>query len=113
MPGPAFHHAQSRSAQPLLHDFDISKKDQFTVSPRSLEDGDDSRSELEALRVQRRSGFWRRLRMSMRRRRHGTADEDGIESVRLGGEEMKKKTQKLRWRKRSCLALPVLIICIL
>lgn len=51
--------------------------------------------------------------MSMRRRRHGTADEDGIESVRLGGEGMKKKTQKLRWRKRSCLALPVLIICIL
>lgn len=112
--------SELHSAQPLLSNFDdISLpqkklRDASTVSFRSLEDGSassDSGSEFGDLRRQRRPGILRRLRMSMRRRT--TARHAGYRSVKFGSNEEKRKSQNIRWRKRTCLALPVLAVCIL
>jgi len=104
--------AEVHAAQPLLSDFLASKilpKDQSIVSCQSLEDGSSiSGSESELGDLRRREGFWRRLRMSLRRRaRHGEA----FGGVRLGDE--KRRKGNVMWRTRTCLALPVLVLCVL
>jgi hypothetical protein len=48
--------------------------------------------------------------MSMRRRRNGEERSEEFRGVRLNGEE---KTKKLRWRKRTCLAVPVVVLVVL
>ncbi|KAF1921585.1 PLC-like phosphodiesterase [Ampelomyces quisqualis] len=49
--------------------------------------------------------------MSVRRRRNAEARSDGFKSVKLTGEE-KSRTKKFRWRKRTCLGLPVLVLLV-
>lgn len=109
--------SQSPSAQPLLQNFDFDitqKKRQSSVSLRSLEDGDnsDSGSEFEDLRRRGKLGFWKRLRMSMRRRRNSEGRDDDFKAVRLGGDE-KTRTQRWRCRRRTCLGAPVVIMAVL
>jgi hypothetical protein len=98
------------AAQPLLKDCDIStpdalRKEEVEIDAlRALEDGSESGSEFEALKLQRRPGFWTRLRMSIRRRRH-------VESQRFGSERHHPGEPKSRRRrKRSCCLLVILVI---
>jgi hypothetical protein len=106
-------HSESPSAQPLLQNFDNSqKRDQSVVSLRSLEDGSDSAYEIGNIGPHRRQGFWRRLRMSIRRRRNEEVRNEDFKSAKLGGDE-KRRSQKLRWRKRTVIGLPVLVMSIL
>ncbi|KAH7377784.1 PLC-like phosphodiesterase [Pyrenochaeta sp. MPI-SDFR-AT-0127] len=103
--------------RPLLHDFhtsdiDFTPKKAANVSLRSLEDGSDSAfSEDEELT--QRSGFWKLLRMSMRRRRNGVAREPQYESVRLPLDS-KKSAKKFGLRRkhaaRACVVVPLLVI---
>jgi len=105
--------SETHAAQPLLSNFDdISDFDspkesghQSHVSFWALEDGGASDSGSEFGDLRRQHGFWRRLRMALRRRNGRTR------SVKLGGEEEKRKT--FRWRRRTCLALPVLMVGVL
>jgi len=50
--------------------------------------------------------------MSMRRRQNGVVLSEDFKSVKLGAEE-KRKAQKFRWRKRTLLGLPVLVMIVL
>lgn len=105
----------SPSSEPLLqsyHDEPTNhKNNRSNLSLCALEDGETSSSDIEELRRERlRAGFWKRLRMSMRRRRNGEERSEEFRGVRLNGEE---KTRKLRWRKRTCLAVPVVVLVVL
>jgi hypothetical protein len=50
--------------------------------------------------------------MSMRRRQNGVVPSEDFKSVKLGADD-KKKSQRLRWRKRTFLGIPVLVIIVL
>jgi hypothetical protein len=104
----ASEHSESLSAQPLLLDFYLDEsggKGRLSISLQSLENGEGSGSEFESLRLQRRPGFWRRLRMSVRRRRDGAAED--VKSLQQNGDE-KRRPQKRTWRKKACVVVSVL-----
>jgi hypothetical protein len=116
MTSPASDHSEPLSTRPLLQDFDSDipqKKEQLNVSLRALEDGDDSGSEFEYLRRQRRPGFWRRLRMSTRRRWNGAARTEDLKSAKSSGDEKRRSSQRFRWRRRTCFAIPLLVAFVL
>jgi hypothetical protein len=50
--------------------------------------------------------------MSIRRRRNEEVRSEEFKSVNLGGDE-KRRSQKFRWRKRTVIGLPVLVMTIL
>lgn len=50
--------------------------------------------------------------MSIRRRRNEDVRSEDLKSVKLGGDE-KKRSQIFRWRKRTVIGLPVLVMIIL
>jgi hypothetical protein len=98
------------ASQPLLRDTEIwtpdaLEKEQDDAFLRALEDGSDSGSEFAALGLQRRPGFWTRLRTSMRRRRNV-----GFRSAGFHGGEQSRGNQKKR---RRCCVVTVLIVCLL
>jgi hypothetical protein len=109
----ASEHPESPSAQPLLRNFDIDidtqREGRKTVSLRSLEDGEESGDEFEQLN--KRPGFWQRLRMSIRRRNGELVKRDD-DRLRVGREE-KRGLKRYRWRKRLCLVIPVVILSVL
>jgi hypothetical protein len=99
-------HSESQS---LLHDFDtadVQERDSTEVPSGSLEDGEESSDECEALSKRRSLGFWERLRMSIRRRNVREARRD----VDVDGEE--KSLEKRSWRKRICFLVPFIILTI-
>jgi hypothetical protein len=103
------------SSQPLLDTF--SPKFSAHASPRALEDGcDDSvfGSGIEE-DVRPRSGFWKRLKMSLRRRNGKSRVDDGFESVRLPDEEKgsKKWRVKRKHAARVCVIIPLLVVIFL
>jgi hypothetical protein len=50
--------------------------------------------------------------MSIRRRRNEEVRNEDFKSAKLGGDE-KRRSHKLRWRKRTVIGLPVLVMSIL
>jgi hypothetical protein len=104
----------SPSSRPLLHDFDIDdsqQKGHSSISRQSLEDGDHFDFELEHLRRQSRSGFWRRLCMAVRQRRNGAAKKD-LKGTSLDGEQH-RRPQRWRKGKRVCVMGSVLSVIVL
>lgn len=105
----------SPSSEPLLQSYHDeptnNKNNRSNVSLCALEDGEESSSDIEELRRARsRAGFWKRLRMSMRRRRNGEERSEEFRG-RSNGEEKGRK--KLSWRTRTCLAVPVVVLVVL
>lgn len=49
--------------------------------------------------------------MSMRRRQNGVVPSEDFQIVKLGADE--KKSQRFRWRKRSLLGIPLLVMTVL
>ncbi|KAH5411972.1 altered inheritance of mitochondria protein 6 [Parastagonospora nodorum] len=112
MTSPASDYSESATAQPLLQDFHPSKeRTQSNVSLASLEHGEDANREFRHLGPHRRPAFWKRLRMSMRRRQNGVVPSEDFKSVKLGADD-KKKSQRFRWRKRTFLGIPVLVMIV-
>jgi hypothetical protein len=98
--------------QPLLDSF--SPNVSAYATPRALEDGcDDSDfgSDIEE-DVGSRPGFWKRLRMSLRRRNGKSRVDDGFESLRLPDEEKgsKKWRVKRKHAVRACVVIPLLVV---
>jgi hypothetical protein len=50
--------------------------------------------------------------MSMRRRQNGVVPTEHFKSAKLGAEQ-KRKSQKFRWRKRTLVGIPVLVMIVL
>jgi hypothetical protein len=101
--------------QPLLDTF--SPRISAHASPRALEDGcDDSifGSDIEE-DVRPRPGFWKRLRMSLRRRNGKSRVDDEFESVRLPDEKKgsKKWRVKRKHAARVCVVIPLLVVIFL
>ncbi|KAH4212079.1 altered inheritance of mitochondria protein 6 [Parastagonospora nodorum] len=112
MTSPASDYSESATAQPLLQDFHPSKeRTQSNVSLASLEHGEDANCEFRHLGPHRRPAFWKRLRMSMRRRQNGVVPSQDFKSVKLGADD-KKKSQRFRWRRRTFLGIPVLVMIV-
>jgi hypothetical protein len=103
------------STHPLLDSFSPEKSSH--ISLRALEDGcGDSvfGSDIEE-EVRQRPGFWKRLRMSLRRRNGKSRVDDAFESVRLPDEKKgaKKWRVKRRHAARACIVLPLLVVIFL
>ncbi|CAO2655381.1 Nn.00g104450.m01.CDS01 [Neocucurbitaria sp. VM-36] len=108
-----------RHTQPLLHHFNISDSDVASITKtsnaflRELEDGSASTVNSEDEELRPRPAFWRRLLMSIKRRRNGISKDGGFESARLPNNE-KRETRKYKWRKRcvakACVIVPLLVV---
>jgi hypothetical protein len=117
---PSSDDSELHSAQPLLSNFDSSiylkqkPRDESVVSFRSLEDGSskissDSDSDIEFEDLRRRQGFWRRLRMALRRR-HGRG---GLGSGSVKKDDGERRGPRWRCSRKMCLGLSVLVMCVL
>ena len=100
------------SARPFLRN----SENLSNTSLRAIEDGDNSvfgsDSEEE---IRPRPGFWKRLRMSIRRRNGKARFDDGFESVRLPDEKKgaKKWRVKRKHAARACIIVPLLVVIFL
>ncbi|KAF1837763.1 hypothetical protein BDW02DRAFT_96742 [Decorospora gaudefroyi] len=105
------------STHPLLYASDspvsLSSKKSVQVSLRALEDGDSSVYDSDDEEIRPPPRFWRRLRMSLRRRNGGKVRvDDGFESVRLPDEKKSKKGYRVKRRHvaRACVIVPLLVV---
>jgi hypothetical protein len=102
------------SMQPLLDSF--SPKESPHLSPSVLEDGDSSifGSDNEE-EIRPRPGFWKRLRMSLRRRNSKSRVDNDFESLRLPDEKRgnKKWRVKRKHAAKACVIVPMLVVIFL
>jgi hypothetical protein len=99
-----------------FEDFNTPLKDAPIVSLRALEDGDDDFDAEDGA-----ISFWRRLVMTLRARprridagRRRVPDEDP--STPLYHDTVVRRSNKVKWRRRSCwscIAIPILILVFL
>ncbi|KAI8931912.1 hypothetical protein NX059_010814 [Plenodomus lindquistii] len=88
----------------------------LSISLRSLEDGDVSVFDSDDDEVNAQPGFWKRLRMAIRRRDH-VRNIQGSSSLKTPLIEEKKKSRAFRFKRKrvaagACVLIPLLIIIV-
>jgi hypothetical protein len=110
---------QIPSAQPLLRISSDSESSFDAKSPhvslRELEDGNGSVFGSDDEEIGSRPGFWRRLRMSVRRRNGKLRVDEDFGRVRLPDEKSKSKKYRLKRKHaaKACVIVPLLVIIFL
>ncbi|RII19898.1 hypothetical protein CUC08_Gglean001297 [Alternaria sp. MG1] len=85
------------------------------VSLRQLEDGDISIFGSDDEELGARPGFWRRLKMSIRRRNGKSGIDEDFGRVRLPDEKTQSKKYRLKKKHaaRACVIIPLLVLIFL
>ena len=85
------------------------------VSLRQLEDGDISIFGSDDEELGARPGFWRRLKMSIRRRNGKSGIDEDFGRVRLTDEKTQSKKYRLKKKHaaRACVIIPLLVLIFL